>query len=73
MSARADRSNLQVRIFPLGGEPAEDLSATPTASERLAMVAALSMEAWLLTGIPMPEYSRQEIPMRRVPLDSKTR
>jgi hypothetical protein len=73
MSTRADRSNLQVRIFPLGGEPAEDLSATTTPSERLAMVAALSDEAWVLTGIPMPNYSREQIPIRRIPLARKTR
>ncbi len=73
MSARADRSNLQVRVFPLGGEPAEDLSATTTPSERLNMVAALSEEAWLLTGNPTPHYPRQQIPIRRVPLASKSR
>jgi hypothetical protein len=73
MSARSDRSNLQVKVFPLGGEPGEDLSATTTPSERLAMVAALSEEAWVLTGIPMPHYLRQQIPIRKVPLASKTR
>jgi hypothetical protein len=71
MSARADRSNLQVKVFPLGGEPGEDLSATTTPSERLAMVAALSDEAWVLTGIPIPHYPRQQIPIRRVPLATK--
>ena len=73
MSARADRSKLQVRVFPLGGEPAEDLSATTTPSERIAMVTALSEEAWALTGIPMPDYSRDQMPIRIVPLASKTR
>lgn len=73
MSARSDRSNLQVKVFPLGGEPGEDLSATTTPSERLAMVSALSDEVWVLTGIPMPQYRRQQIPIRTVPLASKTR
>lgn len=72
MSARANRSNLHVRVFPLGGEPCEDLSATTTATERLAMVASLSEEAWTLTGNHMPHYLRQNIPVRRVPLASKT-
>ncbi|MDP9177664.1 MAG: hypothetical protein M3O61_08295 [Gemmatimonadota bacterium] len=72
MSARVDRSTLQVRIFQLGAEPAEDLSATTTPSERLAMVGRLSEDAWLLAGLPMPGYSRQQIPVRRVTLASKS-
>lgn len=73
MSSRPNRSNLHVRVFPLGEEPSEDLSATTTIDERLAMVASLSEEAWTLTGSQMPHYLRQNIPVRRVTLSSKTR
>jgi hypothetical protein len=71
MSTRADRSRLQARIFPLGHEPAEDLSDTTTPSERLAMVWDLSREAWALTGLPVPNYERHQIPITMVALSSR--
>jgi len=36
------RRDRPIRIFPLGGEPSDDLSATTTAEERLGMVTVLS-------------------------------
>ena len=53
-----------VRIFPLGKEPGDDLSATTTVAERLAMVAVLSERLWRLTGRPVPEYTRSTMPGR---------
>jgi len=47
-----------VRIFRLGEEPGDDLSAVTTAEERLAMVGELSRRMWELTGRPVPSYPR---------------
>jgi len=63
-----DRSHWPVRKFPLGAEPGDDLSATTTAEERLAMVWPLTLEAWRLAGLPLPTYTRSETPVRVVRL-----
>lgn len=68
MSTIANRSSLQAKIFPLGQEPGDDLSASTTAAERLAMLWALSQEAWAFAGFTMPAYGRHEIPIKIVPL-----
>jgi hypothetical protein len=60
---RSDRGSWPVRVFRLGSEPPDDLSDSTTAEERLAMVWALSLEAWQLAGLPLPEYTRAEIPV----------
>lgn len=56
-----------MRKLRLGDEPADDLSGTTTAEERLAMMWPLAVEAWSLTGKPMPEYEREDIPVRWLP------
>lgn len=38
--------------------------SAPTPAERLAMMWPLSVEAWLLSGRPLPEYRREEMPGR---------
>lgn len=43
---------------------AEDLSATTTVEERLAMMWDLARASWALTGRPLPTYSRAEMPGR---------
>jgi hypothetical protein len=53
-----------VRVFKLGEEPGDDLSATTTAEERLLMVHELSRRMWELTGRPIPRYARNELPVR---------
>jgi hypothetical protein len=58
------RQSWPVRIYRLGAEPSENLSATTTAEERLAMVEELSRQAWELSGRPWPSYTRAEIPVR---------
>lgn len=73
MSAKPDRASLQARIFPLGQEPAEDLSASTSAAERLAMMWPLSQEAWTFAGFVMPDYSRDETPIVIVRLPESTR
>lgn len=59
------RSEWPVRVFQLGEEPGDDLSSTTTPDERLAMVEALTREAFALAGIPLPSYSRAEAPVAR--------
>lgn len=58
------RRDWPIRIFPLGGEPSDDLSATTTAEERLGMVTVLSERGWRFTGKPIPTYSRSTMPGR---------
>ena len=56
-----------MRKLRLGDEPGEDLSGSTTAEERLAMMWPLAVEAWSLTGEPMPEYEREDTPVRWLP------
>ncbi len=56
-----------MRKLRLGDEPGDDLSATTTAEERIAMMWPLATEAWSLTGRPMPDYEREEAPVRWFP------
>ena len=60
---RAARADWPVRKFRLGEEPVEDFS-TCTAGERMMMVEQLSRDAWASAGLPMPRYSRREMPVR---------
>lgn len=52
--------------YKLGEEPGEDLSATTTAAERIAMVWQLTLDAWALTGRPWPDCPRTAAPGRVV-------
>lgn len=63
----AARGSWPIRVYRLGFEPGDDLSATTTAAERLAMVWPLTLEAWAVAGKPLPAYSRGETPIRIVP------
>lgn len=58
----ARRRVLTARVFRLGDEPGDDLSAGTTPEQRLAMVAELSRRMWELTGRPIPSYTRAEMP-----------
>ena len=60
----AARATWAVRKYRLGEEPNEDLSESTTAEERLAMMWPLTLEAWKLTGRPLPDYARSETPIR---------
>ena len=63
--ARRDaRAAMPIRRFALGDEPDEDLSATTTMAERLAMVWPLSRLAWELAGQPTEPPPRSELPGR---------
>ena len=63
-ASRPDRSHWPVRVFRLGEEPGDDLSASTTVTERLEMVWTLRDRMWALTGLPLPAYRRSEIPVR---------
>jgi len=58
----AGRASWPIRRFRLGEEPSDDLSATTTVTQRLEMMWPLAVEAWSLTGRPLPSYSRDQIP-----------
>ena len=62
------RASWPVRRFRLGEEPPDDLSASTSPEERLALVDTLTREAWALTGRPLPDYRREEAPVRLLKL-----
>lgn len=53
-------------MYRLGAEPSDDLGAITTPEERLAMMWPLALEAWSMTGRPLPTYVRGETPVRCV-------
>lgn len=63
------RREWPVRVYRLGDEPRDDLRATTTAEGRLAMMWPLALEAWALSGRPLPSYSRAEAPVTLRPLE----
>ena len=60
---RRARSDWPVRKFRLGEEPPDDFSAY-TVEERLAMTWRMTLDAWASAGLPLPQYSRNEMPVR---------
>ena len=58
------RSNWPIRLRPLSNDVEDDLSASTTAEERLAMIWPLSRDAWLLSGQAIPDYERHQTPVR---------
>lgn len=58
------RSAWPIRRHRLGQEPPDDLSASTTAAERLAMMWPLAREGWLLAGRALPMYGRESLPSR---------
>jgi hypothetical protein len=58
------RGSWVARVYRLGEEPGDDLSAVSTPEERLAMLVELSRRMWALTGRPVPSYPRQAMPGR---------
>jgi len=64
-AARARRrADWPVRKYQLGSEPGDDLGSSTTADQRLAMMWPLAVEAWRLSGQPMPDYPRDRAPVR---------
>jgi hypothetical protein len=63
-NSRAERRRYwPVRFYRLGAEPGDDLSETTSAEERLAMMWPMTLEAWALSGLPVPDYPRGETPV----------
>jgi hypothetical protein len=60
----AARKSWPIRVYRLGEEPDDDLSATTTATERLEMMWPLAVDAWASSGQPIPDYPRKEAPVR---------
>lgn len=63
--SRADRQSCPVRRHRLGLEPSDDLSDSTTPEQRLEMMWPLALEAWALSGEPLPDYVRSKAPVRR--------
>lgn len=61
--ARA-RRRWPVRLVSLKSQPADDLSASTSLAERIAMMRPLAEAAWRVAGLPLPRYSRRRIPVR---------
>jgi len=62
----AARGRWPVRVCRLGDEDGGNLAATTTAEQRLAMMWPLALDAWSLTGRPLPDYERARAPVRRL-------
>jgi hypothetical protein len=60
----AARRSWPIRVFRLGEEPSDDLSAVTTAAERLAMMWPLALDAWAAAGRTLPDYPREQAPIR---------
>jgi len=62
--AKARRANMSWGVYRLGEEPVVALVDTSTADERVALCMRLTLEQWTLARLPMPTYSRAEMPGR---------
>jgi hypothetical protein len=60
----ASRATWPVHKYLLGQEPSNDLSETTTPEQRLEMMWPLTLEAWSLTGKPLPDYPRHLTPVK---------
>lgn len=54
---------MTVRIASLTSEEAGDARMGGTVDERVAAVAALTLEAWRVAGRPFPSYTRETMPV----------
>jgi hypothetical protein len=64
-SRAARRRSWPVKKYRLGSEPSDDLSDSTTPEQRLEMMWPLALEAWSLTGNPLPDYARRHAPVHR--------
>jgi hypothetical protein len=70
-SRAASRRTWPVRLVALGAEPRDHIARSTTPEERLTMVWALTVEAWTLSGRPMPAYPRAATPVRLCQLNPR--
>jgi hypothetical protein len=62
----AARKSWPIRKHRLGEEPSDDLRDSTTAEERLQMMWQLAVDAWSLANRPIPDYNRNEAPIRKL-------
>ena len=62
----AGKRSWPLQSYPLGAEPSENLSGTTSATERIAMMWPLALEAWNLAGLPIPAGPIADLPSRIV-------
>jgi hypothetical protein len=67
----AKRRSMTARVVPLQSRDAGEPPCPPDITERLAMLAALSREAWELAGLPLPVYTRATMPAAIRPLGNR--
>jgi hypothetical protein len=70
-SRAASRRTWPVRFVALGAEPRDHLDRSTTPEERVTLVWTLTIEAWALSGRPMPRYPRAATPIRLCHLDHR--
>ncbi len=58
------RGEMTYRVVPLGSPEAASPPPGATAAQCLSMLAELSRATWLATGLPLPHYSRKEMPVK---------
>ena len=63
---------MTVRRVLQGSREAGDGRVGGSMSERLALVAILSLSAWRAGGRPLPSYTRPDMPVRRTTLTART-
>lgn len=68
-----DRSRMTARIVPLSSDEAGDPRMGGTVDERVAAVTELTLEAWRLSGRPLPSYTRATMPVVLTTLDQQGR
>jgi hypothetical protein len=62
----AARAGWPIRRAKLGDDDASTPAESSTASERFARIWAVTLDAWALSGAPLPTYTRAETPGRVV-------
>jgi hypothetical protein len=63
VATAADRRRWPVRVYRLGAEPDDNLAASTTAEQRLAMMWPLAVEAFVVAGREVPSYARCDAPV----------
>ena len=60
----ARRSRGPIRVFRLGEEPGDDLSAVTTPEERIELVWELTRRMWEVRGETVRPLPREQLPVR---------
>ena len=58
------RGEMTYRVVPLGSPEAASPPLGVSVAQRLSMLDELSRTTWLATGLPLPHYSRKEMPVK---------